>query len=314
MKRHRAMSSAKAKQGLEAAEAVERLRARYGELVEGFLQLGAAVEDRLGLLEERERMWARTCAEVEKNIEAAKTRIELNIGGKIFATTKATLMRWESTYFHAMLGSCAWEPCHGESCYFIDRSPSHFERIMEALRSGESVDAEGLTERQAARLAEECDYFQLPRFTLAAPRWDPCHCSADLTLSDDSRAATRTKGSDGYKAVLATAAVTRFKVRVLSLSADGGVLVGYATASGWFLQCCNGSLWSTHGDDGRAYCEPLQPGDVLEVNFDEDLQQISFAVNGVDHGVAFTGVHSEDGALFPCAELEGLDSSIRLED
>lgn len=312
MKRHRAMPSANLKPGLETGEATERLRARYGELVDGLLELSATVEEKLRLLEDKESWWSRTRAEVEKNFEAAQSRIELNVGGRVFATTRATLMRWENTYFHAMLGS-AWEPCHS-GCYFIDRNPSHFERIIEAMRSGESVDAEGLTERQAARLAEECDYFQLPRSTFAAPRWDPCHCSADLTLSEESRVAARTRGNDGYKAVLATAAVARFKVRVLSLSAGGGVLVGYATASGWFLQCSNGSLWSTYGDVGRAYCEPLQVGDILEVIFDEGSQQISFAVNGIDHGVAFTGVYSEDGALFPCVELEGLDSSIRLED
>lgn len=306
------------------------LRARYADLVEGLLALHNEVGEGLALLEKKERAWTAMMAQVESNANAAKSRIDINVGGRVFATTKATLLGWEASYFHALLGSGRWEPC-GDGAYFIDRSPQLFERVMEALRTGEPVDMEGLSEKQAARLREECDYFQLPcelswQGRIDPPRWDPGRCSSNLALSRSGRAVTKTSGGNGWQAVLAAPEMTSFKVRILSPGAHGIIMVGYAKArlfsvdranhnhSGWFVHCGLGALLSAFGDAGRAYCEPLTAGSLLEASLDMAAGQITFSVNGASRGVAFSSVDCGDGPLFPCVELWDLGASLALED
>jgi len=50
----------------------------------------------------------------------AKSAVELNVGGQRFATSKANLMRFEGSYFTALLGGGHWRPDAGEA-FFIDR-------------------------------------------------------------------------------------------------------------------------------------------------------------------------------------------------
>jgi hypothetical protein len=54
--------------------------------------------------------WRELQKELEDNSSNAKQRITLNVGGKVFQTAKANLLRFENTYFHAMLGSGQWKP------------------------------------------------------------------------------------------------------------------------------------------------------------------------------------------------------------
>lgn len=49
-------------------------------------------------------------------------KIKLNVGGKIFTTSKTTLLSVPGSYFHALLSSGKWLPDEDNE-YFIDRSP-----------------------------------------------------------------------------------------------------------------------------------------------------------------------------------------------
>ena len=47
---------------------------------------------------------------MEEEIAKAGNRINLNVGGERFSTSKDTLVSMEGTYFYAMLSSDRWKP------------------------------------------------------------------------------------------------------------------------------------------------------------------------------------------------------------
>jgi len=49
-----------------------------------------------------------------------------------------------------------------EKEYFIDRSPSYFEYVMDYLRNQEEISRENLTNLQISQIEREFDYYQLP--------------------------------------------------------------------------------------------------------------------------------------------------------
>eukprot|EP00811_Abedinium_folium_P005968 NODE_15492_length_1047_cov_6.148913.p2 GENE.NODE_15492_length_1047_cov_6.148913~~NODE_15492_length_1047_cov_6.148913.p2 ORF type:complete len:135 (+),score=24.43 NODE_15492_length_1047_cov_6.148913:345-749(+) len=115
-----------------------------------------------------------------------------------------------------------------------------------------------------------------------------------------------------------------FQVRVRRLL-DGGFMVGYArggqfrtdslnfNSSGWFLNCHTGLLHSGFGDRGRNYVSALKEGDLVKVVYDRAMASISFLVNGLEQGVAFTTVDNLNGPLYPCVEICPFESSASLE-
>ena len=57
---------------------------------------------------------------IAETANPVKNEIALNVGGKIFTTTKSTLMKCEGSYFYAMLGSGQFKP-NETGNYFIVR-------------------------------------------------------------------------------------------------------------------------------------------------------------------------------------------------
>lgn len=61
----------------------------------------------------------------------------MNVGGKIFATTKTTLCKVEGCMLAAMFSGRHQLSKGPDGAYFIDRSPKHFETILNFLRDGD---------------------------------------------------------------------------------------------------------------------------------------------------------------------------------
>ncbi|KAF0983699.1 hypothetical protein FDP41_007614 [Naegleria fowleri] len=97
---------------------------------------------------------------MEENAKKARDVIKLDVGGKIFKTSKETLLSRKDTFFYAMISSGKWLPDE-EGCYFIDRNPKMFPYILDYLRYGK-LDVHQLTTQQKAILAEEADYYLIP--------------------------------------------------------------------------------------------------------------------------------------------------------
>jgi hypothetical protein len=48
-------------------------------------------------------------------------QVKLDVGGSLFATSKATLLTFANSFFHAMLSSKEFTPDPQDGAYFIDR-------------------------------------------------------------------------------------------------------------------------------------------------------------------------------------------------
>ncbi len=81
----------------------------------------------------------RKVAELEKKTEVAAEAIpeiiKLNVGGIVFDTTKATLRKHKDSFFDALFRSSLFTIRNGTGEIFIDRDPTHFERILKFVSS-----------------------------------------------------------------------------------------------------------------------------------------------------------------------------------
>jgi hypothetical protein len=68
-------------------------------------------------LEKRAKEWTEVCERVECLYKQAQNRISLDVGGKVFETTKETLLQKKGTYFQG-LSSGNWKPDHHGNCRF----------------------------------------------------------------------------------------------------------------------------------------------------------------------------------------------------
>lgn len=299
--------------GAGACNNAADLFSRYNRLVAEMVALNSQVLERIDALETTERRWNALVEKVENQLASAASQVDLNVGGRRFTTTKDVLLRWEDTYFQALLGSGHWEPSR-EGAFFIDRNPTTFERIFSAMQSEKPIETEGLTEQLKETLWEDIDYFQLPAdLGHLSLRWDPLRCHAMLSIS--GRLLTKSRGGGGWKSALARPtrcseplvlrrqARIGFRFRIVSFGHLGDIMVGFCRAdtfsrdgpnysdNGWFLQCGLGSVWAPSCRSGRPYCIPLQPGETWEAHFDSHTGQVSFSgPTGEYLGVAFSDV------------------------
>lgn len=146
---------------LDRSDVGGSFRERYTAAVNMMVEISDEINQRLCLLEEKERSWNTLLDEFDRQLEAARSRIDFNVGGRRFSITKASATRWGGTFFNGLLGSGRWEPCD-DGAFFIDRNPELFQPIVESLRSGKPIELEDFPEKQAKQLKEECDYFMIP--------------------------------------------------------------------------------------------------------------------------------------------------------
>jgi len=256
---------------------------------------------------------------VTTDLAKSKSKVSFNVGGRIFTASEDTFLRWEGTYFHALLGGSCWKPDE-DGTYFVDRDPEHFERIMKALRSGRPVDPAGLTAEQIEQLGIEQDYYQLPPLAkIQSITWDTDHCSSNLKISNEGRTVMGAGKAVFCGAVLGMKSNKDFKVRVES----GHVLVGYATRAafqpencewsmGLFLDCSYGSIFDKSSTEFVEYCPCLEEGETIAVQLDTEASTVSFITNGTNHGIAFRELGTEP--LFPCVAFYLLGGSVTLEN
>eukprot|EP00931_Biecheleriopsis_adriatica_P030082 TRINITY_DN17750_c0_g2_i1.p1 TRINITY_DN17750_c0_g2~~TRINITY_DN17750_c0_g2_i1.p1 ORF type:complete len:332 (+),score=79.77 TRINITY_DN17750_c0_g2_i1:81-1076(+) len=312
----------------------ERLAERLAGLVGELTEVGKEIEERMKLVKEREDKLAEVEAKMAENAAAAKDKVKLDVGGRIFSTAKSTLLKFEGTYFHALLSSGEFQPEDGNS-YFIDRDPTFFNRILASLRSGKQVDKSGLPPPQVSALEEEMDYYMMSSVTgggtaaVAAVRWSRDKCGGHVSVSEDGCTVSKRSGGSGFNsAVLASgdAHVPSFQVRVTARGAAGNFMVGYAKAdefrnagpnydtTGWFIWAREGTLYGCNGLGNRYMgFGALQCGDLVKVMFDKDNGQIKFQVNGQDGSSCASNVRHH-GSILPCIDFCDEGASVSVVD
>ncbi|EFC36754.1 K+ channel tetramerization domain-containing protein [Naegleria gruberi] len=130
------------------------------QLDQGAKQLLAAqlsIEERISHLLKLEQEWSEKEKLMEENANKAKSTIKLDVGGKIFKTSRETLLSKKDTFFYAMISSGKWLPDEDGS-YFIDRNPKLFHYVLDFMRYGK-VDLSALDKSKRDLLREEADYY-----------------------------------------------------------------------------------------------------------------------------------------------------------
>jgi len=296
------------------------LRSSYQATVEQFLQISSSIEDALKILADKEAHWHKLDAVIQENITKAKQKIKLDVGGKCFATSKTSLLRFEGSFFWTMLAGGRWEPDE-DGTYFIDRNPKHFDRILDYHRTGE-FNIHGLDDAARQQLEKDFDFFQLPPPPNWQPplTWDPNNRGANLQLSDGNKTVVKISSLGWNAGVLGTEAISSYKVKVNSRGSSGHVMVGFAPRSGfqpngqnyhqcgYYLYLTNGTLYSGHGQ-GAGYTQPINDGDIITVTYDAASRQISFERNAQQLGVAFNNVAP---GLFPALNIYEQAASLSL--
>jgi len=152
--------------------------------------------------------------------------------------------------------------------------------------------------------------------------WDPKFCHDSLKINGMEVVST---GSS--QAVLGTLPnVASFKVKPLSGS-NSNIMVGLALQSkvqnktynydksGWFLYLQETNLFGLSGESHKPYnnipTNKIPLNSTVEVCFDKSARTISFVVNGVNQGVAFSNIPIEEN-LYPCVEFHEIASVVLL--
>jgi len=136
-----------------------------GSLDAIFKQLSEALDkEKLQLAEDRasleaeKKEWFSWANKLEK--DQLGSRIKLDVGGIIFSTSVANMIRVKGTFFSAMF-SGRWEVKQDEDgMIFIDRDPFVFRYILNFLR-GDTIPIDLLTPMERFHLIEDAKYYQV---------------------------------------------------------------------------------------------------------------------------------------------------------
>lgn len=108
------------------------------------------------------------------------TKVQLNIGGQVFATTLPTLLR-ERSMFSGMFSGMFGLQKDSAGAYFLDRDPTYFRHVLNFLRDGSVPPLDGLTPNDKKLLMREARYYQctglITALTVDAKRTKSAHRS-----------------------------------------------------------------------------------------------------------------------------------------
>jgi phosphotransferase system HPr-like phosphotransfer protein len=247
--------------------------------------------------------------------------VTLNVGGRLFATFKGTLLKYQHSYFYALLNSGNFLP-GPDGSYFIDRSPTHFPLIMDYLRTGR-LSTKGLKSWEIQDLEKELDYYLLQ---IAAPlkstewHWDlsPSRKPAKASFSEDDLKMTKTSGGGFWNCpVIGSSPVSEFTVKIISglfifigfCSIDEFVQKGKhfdRVKNGCFFFCYDGDVFFNEGNC-KSYGSQLKIND--NITAIKTGTSIRFFINGVDQGEA---INNAEGDMYPLVELFEVGNSVMI--
>jgi hypothetical protein len=145
-----------------------------------------------------------------------------------------------------------------------------------------------------------------------------------LCLSEDKLTVTKRSSSGEWDAgVLGSIPCNRFSLRIDHIGINCEMMIGFATkegydingdnaeSCGWYFDACYGELSSENNDTRCStsyHHSSLKVGNVLTAIWDQEKKEISFELDGVSLGVAFTSVDREK--LYPAVDI--LDKNLRV--
>jgi DNA-binding beta-propeller fold protein YncE len=119
------------------------------------------VHDKMQFLTTNENNWKAVQLLVQKHAGLAPEKVKLDIGGRIFSTSKSLLLSYKDSFFEAMLGSGHWRPSK-DGTYFVDRTPTYFETMLDYMRNGKfDNQISTWSTKRLEQLQEEFDFYQI---------------------------------------------------------------------------------------------------------------------------------------------------------
>jgi len=153
------------------------------------LSIFAMVASKLGtctaVVEAVEEYNMNIAEEDEDTADMFEDPIVLNVGGKYFTTTLATLRSKTGTLFEEMFHQNTSSTCSADGSFFIDRDPSTFAYILEYLRNDDML-VRSKDKSLRLQVHEDAEYFQLPDGVLEYLRWSSLEDGIDLSFSEFS--------------------------------------------------------------------------------------------------------------------------------
>jgi len=257
--------------------------------VSAILEVVKQVEERIKVLEEKEKHWEEVKKDMSKNIAAAKSKIVLDVGGKKFATSKATLLKYENTYFSNML-ACAC-PDEDDGSYFIDRSPKYFSVVIEYMRGdGGALNLEEYDSRVAEKIKKEFQFYKIPVAIEEKIKY----------LFSTGKTATMPSSYVISKGTLLQKGKHTWKVKVDNVVGSNDVGVAAPShpndAGNSHFNRQTKTAWGLR-ENGYAHYTPntkvfdgYKSGDIIQFNLDLDKGTLEYIINGVKLGFTHTDV------------------------
>jgi len=250
------------------------LKPQFETAVESFLKVSGLIEQRIKVLEEKERRWLELETKLKENAVTAKSKIILDVGGKKFATSKSTLLSHTDSYFYGLLSSGHWQPDEDGS-YFIDRNPKYFSVILDYMRGGK-INLKSWNKGDVKRLQEDLDYYQIQVPGLENQK------QLDITFANNMKQAIITRSYVINKGTLLERGKFRWQVRIdkVASSTDVGV-VSPQHISHFNRQ--TKTAWGLREDGSVPYqaqkAVEFKDGNVIGFILDLDARTLQIAVN-----------------------------------
>jgi len=111
--------------------------------------------------------------------------IVLNVGGKFFTTSLATLRSNSGSLLREMFQTNSSTTCSPDGSFFIDRDPSTFGLVLEYLRNDDML-VPSKDKGLRLQVLEDAEYFQLPEGVMEYLRWSSLDDGMDLSFSEFS--------------------------------------------------------------------------------------------------------------------------------
>ncbi|RHX98697.1 hypothetical protein DYB25_000599 [Aphanomyces astaci] len=253
--------------------------------------------------------------------------VTLNVGGRVFQTTRATLLNHDGSYFDAMLTSGQWQPDAQGGAYFIDLDPVYFDRILNYLRFGDLV-LEGLANWETILVIRMMQYLSLDPPRALGLLWDPS-LRGHLTLSNQCRTITAAASFSQFAALgLQSTRVFSLHIDAMTFDLDKpSFRVGFANRDGFESETTSAESTSAWLVDVRlsgpeqfttlgAARRPkdvvvASVGDVVTVHYNPQAQRLDVHKHGdIRHAVhvRMAPTPDEDGP-YPCVALKAAQST-----
>ncbi len=241
---------------------------------------------------------------MSKHSATAKSKIKIDVGGQSFTASKETFLKFEGSFFFAMLSSGRWEPDE-DGTYFIDRSPTYFPYVIDYLRTGSLDELTGLSKVELQSTKTEFDFYQIDFPCPSVPEWDTSINAAHLAFTGTSTA-RNSVGSQNWKATAVSSQdVDCFRMKI-EYGSLGDFMVGFQVYPGgfvhlranfggntsYYLHVNNGSLYGSGKNNEIFHGSKLKTGSIITGTYDREAHTISFGVDDSAPKVAFTNVHA----------------------